>query len=112
TPAQKANGKIMAATPLSILHCPTRRAVAAYPFDPAQLVGGAIAYNADGTGPVAKTDYVANGRDHPVNWGGGPAPQYAFAGTGFTSMAATTGIVAQRSGVRLADIRDGASNTY
>jgi prepilin-type N-terminal cleavage/methylation domain-containing protein len=112
TATQKANAKIMCATPLSILHCPSRRDAVARQFDPAQLTGGAIAYNADGTGPVAKTDYVANGGDHPVNWGGGPEPVYAFAGTGFQDMSSTTGIVAQRSHIRIADIRDGASNTY
>jgi prepilin-type N-terminal cleavage/methylation domain-containing protein len=112
TAAQKANAKTMCATPLAVLHCPSRRDVTARQFDPAQLTSGAIAYNADGTGPVAKTDYVANGGDHPINWGGGPTPQNGFAGTGFTDMTATTGIVAQRSAVRLADIRDGASNTY
>jgi hypothetical protein len=102
----------MTQTPVSILYCPSRRAPALYGFDPAQLTSGAVAYNADGTGPVAKTDYAANGGDTKIAWGGGPEPVYAFAGTQFTSMTGTNGIVAQRSGVRLADVKDGASNTY
>ncbi|HEY1380338.1 MAG TPA: DUF1559 domain-containing protein [Gemmataceae bacterium] len=112
TAAQKANTTVMYATPLAVLHCPTRRDAAARPFDPAQLVGGVVAYNANGKGPVAKTDYAANGGDHPVNWGGGPDPAHAFAGKNFTDVSKATGIVAQRSAVRLADIKDGASNTY
>src|SRR4051812_39729519 len=72
TAAQKAGGKQLVSTPLQVLHCPTRRAVALYPFDAAQLTSGAVAYNADGAGPVAKTDYVANGGTYAINWGGGP----------------------------------------
>jgi prepilin-type N-terminal cleavage/methylation domain-containing protein/prepilin-type processing-associated H-X9-DG protein len=110
TAGQKAGGQILVQTPLAILHCPTRRAAVRYPFDSAQLTSGAVAHNADGAGPVAKTDYAANGGDWPINWGGGPSSLTST--SGLKDMSKTNGIVAQRSGVRLADIKDGASNTY
>ena len=113
TAQQMAGASQMAQTPLAILYCPTRRAVALYPFDSAYLTSGTLAYNSAGTGPVAKTDYAANGGDYPINWGGGPTWEQALAGTGFNqNIAMSTGIVVQRLVVRIADIRDGASNTY
>jgi len=114
TAAQKANAKIMVQTPLAILHCPSRRAPQPYLFDPAQLTSGAFAHNADGSGNCAKTDYAANGGTYPLNWGGGPSSlANGDAGTGFNAnISKTNGIIVQRNPLRIADIKDGASNTY
>lgn len=95
---------------LPLVQCPSRRGSTPYPtaFTPK---------NAEFVPAVGKTDYAANAGDGP--WGaenGHPAGpttlrqadsgRYRWTGT------QETGVVFQRSKVRLADIRDGTSNTY
>ena len=57
-------------------------------------------------------DYAANAGDALVFWHAGPTPEDGFAGRGFWDMSLSTGICCQRSEVRMADVRDGTSNTY
>jgi len=97
-------------TALRVLRCPSRRSVTSYPTAVAPK-------NAEFVPAVAKTDYAANAGDGP--WGadnGYPAGPTTIkqADSGKYNWTATneTGVVFQRSKVRLADIRDGTSNTY
>jgi len=98
---------------VSAFYCPTRRAVGLYPHVIVAAVPGGHAWNADAdVERTNRTDYGANAGDTKVFWGGGPDPANGFAGNGFADMSASNGIVAQRSEVQMAHVRDGASNTY
>ncbi len=119
--------------PLSVLYCPTRRSVAAYPW----AVSFQMVINISATPTVAcKTDYAANGGDveancgwpYPARWhqaaGGGPASladggvngtpgQTALAMATFANVAsASNGVVFCGSLVRPRDVTDGTGNTY
>ena len=93
------------ATPLPTFNCPSRR--------PAKLFTANKMYRLVPTTPtqVARTDYAANAGDEKNDFQTGPdslaaAANYAWA---FDKL---TGVVFQRSMVRLKDIGDGASNTF
>lgn len=96
-------------SPLSLFLCPSRRALAAYPFHPAYPP-----YNAALEAAVAKTDYAINGGDVLVHSFPGPetlrdgdSPSFKW-----PDMSKATGICHLRSEVVLAQIRDGTSHTY
>jgi prepilin-type N-terminal cleavage/methylation domain-containing protein len=100
-------------TPIALFNCPSRRRAIAYP---ATYSGGSFhAVNADAVDVHARSDYAANGGtevqvfygpgsytdgDNP-NWSGWPAWRLTCNGVSFL-----------RSEVAMADIKDGASNTY
>ncbi|MCC6493008.1 MAG: DUF1559 domain-containing protein [Pirellulales bacterium] len=113
----------MVATAVTTFYCPTRRAAQPYPwvnqgnrnFDPPEL--------------AAKTDYAANLGDFRLSIGTDVGPdtladaesyQWKFSGPIFSLKAAaygsqasgSTGVIFQRSEVKLAEISDGLSNTY
>ena len=86
-----------AATPLTVLYCPTRRRVQAYP-----LVSG-VCQTPIGTGVAGRNDYAINGGSFQVpSISSGPP----FNTTGFN------GICTYASEVSAANIPDGLSNTY
>ena len=100
--------------PLSIFICPSRRSVA--------LVTNHVNsfYNCNATSMTSRSDYAANAGDqricqygqNPQGWGpptlaDGDSNTWSWPGTG-----AFTGIAYLRSKVRIADVRDGTSNTY
>ena len=100
-------------TPLAVLHCPTRRRPQVYP----------VGVNIDFVkqpflcGPLdtdARNDHAANGGDPVVGIGAGPSSlaQGDNGSYGFPNPASCTGIVFTRSRYRVADIKDGTSNTY
>jgi prepilin-type processing-associated H-X9-DG protein len=108
-PEKRAAGALAAATPIGILHCPSRRRAIAYPF--AFAWGYA---NLDRPKRVARGDYAASlGDDAIALFGPGPlslregdSRAYHWTQTTFS------GVVFRRSRVRLADISDGSSNVY
>ena len=99
---------VVAATPLSVFNCPSRRRSIAYPnsWDSNQYVG----VNTNPTPKLARTDYAVN-----CGWGGVPHSQ------GPGSIAAAddpnwlppnrNGLAYERSTVNRGMVRDGASNT-
>jgi prepilin-type N-terminal cleavage/methylation domain-containing protein/prepilin-type processing-associated H-X9-DG protein len=110
-------------TPITTLYCPTRRGAAAYPF------GGGLSsctpYNLNALNSntilVGKSDYAANQGDVlPAASTSVSCPQNLLSGN--TTSAATwaiisgastfSGIVNTYSQIRIADIKDGTSNTY
>ncbi len=128
-----------ATVPLAVLYCPTRRAAVAYPYSvviPYQMV------NAGHPSVVGRSDYGANGGDvitdpstgvyygtqptwasAPVNADAGPASisevenppnqMTVKARNVFSYIASVaTGIVYTGSLTKMADVTDGASNTY
>lgn len=96
----------MLQTSLGVLHCPSRRSPTVYPTQ-------WQAYNTDPTKLVAKTDYAASAGDVFVDVGSGPLTLWQGDSSAYLwPDYRGTGICYLRSEVRLADIRDGASNTY
>lgn len=114
--------KRMIATPVPLFYCPSRRAAQAYPFT---NKGG---YNFKSPSRVGKTDYAANLGD--LNFftnDGGPSSPSAYeshnwkhSGHEFEARYAEmcncstghTGVVFQRSEIKLSQITDGTSHTY
>lgn len=101
----------MCRTPVLLFYCPTRRTARLYPYG---YRTPAPTRNCEPLVEAAKIDYAANAGDFFVRGPLGPtseaeadASQYAWA-----DVSQVTGIVYQRSQVRLADIADGASRTY
>lgn len=108
----------MAAIPVSIFYCPTRRTVAPTPRRNWTMgseglgSGGQQAYNANVSDTLARSDYAANAGDAEAGWGSGPAPAQALAGQGFQNTSGFTGVFYQCSQTTTAEITDGTSNTY
>jgi prepilin-type processing-associated H-X9-DG protein len=132
TEKKDAHGRRLA-TALDVLYCPTRRAAILYPY-----TTGLGTVNATSMPAVGRTDYAGNGGDYyttpgwPTSpaWGasyvnvdGGPADVTQIenppgtmtdgARTTFANVARNaTGIFFCGSLIKMADITDGASNTY
>ncbi len=107
--AQRVTLAKVAATPLSVLRCPTRAGPILGPAQPRVLPR-----NAEWSPLVAKTDYAVNEgdfisdtREGPLTLEEGDSGKYAWRDT-----KKATGICFQRSEVVAASIRDGLSNTY
>jgi prepilin-type N-terminal cleavage/methylation domain-containing protein/prepilin-type processing-associated H-X9-DG protein len=100
--------------PLPIYNCPSRRPGGPYPN------AGNFPYVETGsiiTPQMARTDYVGNAGSQP--WpenGGGPTSLAEGDGASFWSTSpynrTMTGVIFQRSEIRLTDVHDGTSNTY
>ncbi|MEN6448953.1 MAG: DUF1559 domain-containing protein [Thermoguttaceae bacterium] len=117
-----------AATPLSALNCPSRRPAVLYPFANMSTVKP-INYDirADNNYKVARADYAGNCGDNmlPVDWGTSPS-SLSIGQVGRTTSSWTasywaglangdrsaTGTVYLHSWLTMAQINDGASNTY
>jgi prepilin-type N-terminal cleavage/methylation domain-containing protein/prepilin-type processing-associated H-X9-DG protein len=126
-PAKYAAAAKLAATPVPLLYCPSRRPpMTTSNVGPRVNVPGFSGeelfwFNSDSPVQVAKMDYAANIGDRFVYWNAGPIPSDAEAGTGFfkffsgqdePTLADITGVVIQRQPFNMAHIIDGASNTY
>ncbi|MCG2684734.1 MAG: DUF1559 domain-containing protein [Planctomycetales bacterium] len=106
-------------TPLAIMHCPSRRSAILYPqhrgipWTPC---------NVDDSDTAARTDYAGNTGTPFVYWWAIPPsgippgtgdPSFADApGFVWPDMSAATGVFYPTSTTRMADITDGASNTF
>jgi len=96
------------ASPLPVFKCPSR------PGAPLQLARAEYPRNATWTPFVAKTDYAINEGDYITDTRQGPAtldegddPRYVW-----TDVKKASGVSFLRSEVRVADVRDGLSQTY
>ena len=102
--------------PLLAYSCPTRRPPVLFPVRPDRNWFVNASKPADLTAGWTKADYADNGGEEVVMWGYGPGSwSDGLAGIGFQSktiLASCTGVAYQRSKIRMADITDGASNTY
>ena len=101
----------LAQTPLSTMHCPSRRRCVLYP-----VTRTLIAYNASfpsgGNLGSARTDYAANcGVLSNQNTQIGPTTIDGAKGHAWTDTSEWGGICYERSEVRIRDITDGLSNT-
>jgi prepilin-type N-terminal cleavage/methylation domain-containing protein/prepilin-type processing-associated H-X9-DG protein len=113
--ARNAKTARMAATPIPLMACPTRRSPMPYPY-----VGEGLVNCHPIAGGLFRADYRANAGANPVGWHGGPAStEEGDAGIGFTepdesqvAMANSNGVCYQRSQITAKDISDGLSCTY
>jgi prepilin-type N-terminal cleavage/methylation domain-containing protein len=109
---QTANAQRLA-TPIVILNCPSRRSAVAYPT----LESPVHLRNPRETATVmavARSDYAANAGDRSFSFSAGPATiAEGLAGTfSWPDPNKFSGICYPRSEVRLAQVADGATNTF
>jgi type II secretory pathway pseudopilin PulG len=120
----------LAATPIPLFYCSTRRSPRATPtVDPGftlpELPTGLYWYNARKPQEAARTDFIANVGDVFVYWSAGPPPSTAEKGEGFLEfrdrgggggnpipLAKVSGVVMQRQPILASQIRDGLAHTY
>lgn len=116
--AKRASTAILAATPLEILYCPTRRAATAYPFDPTNKF---TLINCDRPEVMARTDYAVNSGNTVAKEEYGPGSLTAgdnrkrtdwLEKIGTSSPYQFNGVCYQRSEVRPSDVVDGLGCTY
>ncbi len=110
------------ATPLAVLHCPTRRSAVAYPF----LLGATYSYyNVNAGAVIARCDYAANCGDaydtRPSHNAVSAGPGSYAIGDAWTindwaaepnGDSTATGVIYLHSRLPMAQIRDGTSYTY
>ncbi len=101
---------VVVGTPLSIMHCPSRREARPYatPGGPGQNL-----YNSARVLLSARNDYAINGGEiRGASFGPGPT-NYAQADTyNWPDLSGFTGISANRSKIRVGQITDGTSKTF
>jgi prepilin-type N-terminal cleavage/methylation domain-containing protein len=96
--------------PLALFNCPSRRTGGPYPNS-----WGTPTFDADRVEQLARGDYAANAGDQPIDefytgpasLAEGDAPNYPWPSTDGLS-----GVIFQRSEIKLTDIPHGTSNTY
>ena len=110
---EKADAGKMLSTPLAMFICPTRRQAKLYPFDkPSSETPHNAAWDST-LGGVAKTDYAANGGGVNSGTGGCDSPGPSSVSSGWTGACQNmTGVIFQRSTIRTAHVKDGATSTY
>ena len=117
TKRQKDGANAMVKTPLVIMNCPSRRASVLYPKDTSMgtFVGYNITDNTDENNVVARGDYAINcGNKVITEWFPGPPDQETGNDdnwSGWHDVEYFNGISFERSEIRMAHVRDGASNT-
>jgi prepilin-type processing-associated H-X9-DG protein len=108
-------------TPLAVLSCPTRRSPVLYPSTHSMAFNYAVGTQASSQGLpglVGKIDYACNaGTTVDSNMPGGPSDVVTgdtWSAGSWTGQAHTkdTGVMFMHSAIKLAEITDGASNTY
>ncbi len=109
--------------PVTIINCPSRRAIALYPYIPVREGNYAVNARTPTGQQVAKGDYAINSGDW-VNQGefddnNGPGPSQIEAAVSMNWMenqnryeGRLNGVCHQRSQVRLAKVTDGTTKTY
>lgn len=103
----------MCQTPLPLLHCPSRRSAACYPYATFTEVP---TRNSAFLDVAAKNDYAASAGDYYVKGPAGPestsAPDLYQYERHWLDGRLMTGVVFQRSTISSAEITDGTSHTY
>jgi prepilin-type processing-associated H-X9-DG protein len=108
TPQQRAGADTMLKTPVSIFNCPSRRNIMLLP----EQLGGCTK-NANSPTTGFRSDYAANGGNEcGQEFGIDDVADYVAEATKVWAKPYTTGVSYFRSEVKMADIPDGASNTY
>jgi prepilin-type N-terminal cleavage/methylation domain-containing protein/prepilin-type processing-associated H-X9-DG protein len=99
----------LAGMPLQLFNCPSRRPLGPFP-------GGSssVYVNAPPFGLMAKTDYACNSGDQPPDEFGAGPPSLSLGDNPrwWQDTSRFTGVIFQRSSVRLTTIPNGTSNTF
>jgi prepilin-type N-terminal cleavage/methylation domain-containing protein len=119
---RRQQGALMAATPVALFNCPSRRRAVAEPY--AAFCGWDF-HNINDPPLIARTDYASNGGDYQgdgIGWGPDPGycgtyiegqdTAYNFYDPGCVDIANETGVIYRRSMIRTAQLKHGASFTY
>lgn len=94
--------------PVAAFNCPTRRPPAGYPYQsPPQMNANIVVGEL-----VAKTDYAANGGETNPAGGFGPRSLDAADDHKWTDRNEFTGVIFQRSDIRMGEVIDGTTKTY
>jgi hypothetical protein len=114
----------MVATPISVFYCPSRRPVASYPwlntgnynFEPPELAAKTDYAGSMGSVGVMDSEIpgpktLAEAETYKWQWSG-PAFMTKCAIRGSQSPTGETGIIFQRSEIKLRQVEDGTSSTY
>jgi prepilin-type N-terminal cleavage/methylation domain-containing protein len=114
TAKQRAGAAVMCQTPIAAMNCPTRRPAQLYPYI---LPSYWDVKNCNNLTAVARSDYAGNAGDTMVGCEPGDVivnvSNYTTAATySWPTNGPYTGICYYRSKVTVADVSDGASNTY
>jgi prepilin-type N-terminal cleavage/methylation domain-containing protein len=108
--SQMSGGMARETTPLSVLHCPSRRAVNAYP-----RVGASLSsLNFTVSNSAARTDYSGNCGTiaGTTAWAATVFPRSLAAVDNFVWPRQTDGVMIQRGEINLRHVEDGSSHTY
>jgi prepilin-type N-terminal cleavage/methylation domain-containing protein/prepilin-type processing-associated H-X9-DG protein len=116
TQKQKDGATLMQKTPMAMLNCPTRRQPTLYPYTQSSTFA---LYNCNQPSLCARTDYAGNCGDNSVlnetDSFKNAVTNYKIAATYCWPIPASpgyTGVSFYRSEIKIADIKDGTSNTY
>ena len=114
SPELAADNRRRLETPLSLLHCPSRRAAEAYPIDHSIAWYISQPRLCQRLSKSARIDYAINGGEDYVSIGPGPNNlQHGDSGSyAFPSLDLSTGICFTRSKFRASEVIDGLSHTY
>jgi prepilin-type N-terminal cleavage/methylation domain-containing protein len=99
---------------LSALYCPTRRSAILYPY----IYGANTLHNIGVITKCSRTDYAANAGTFGPNWQGqffptsGNPADADLPSMKWPDTSKMTGVIYTASTTRMADIKDGTSNTY
>jgi len=113
SPVQMTNTANACQKSVPLYFCPSRRSPGLLPrVMPAAETANGFAHNSNPVEREGRIDYAANAGQTVITWGGGPPPQAANHGIGFSDMSSVNGICSQRSKINMAAVSDGTSNTY
>ncbi len=115
TETQKKGAKERGEIPLAVFHCPSRRTAIAYPMGKHQPVNCASLNGIGSTSGdlVLKGDYAANSGSRGFVYTGQPSSAANFPNSPRCDKDSDyNGVICARSGVAIALIRDGTTNTY
>ena len=116
--AKKAAAAELISTPLSVFSCPSRRRPILYPHTPSIPGNRPLNPGIDGVrvdfpeAGIAKSCYCMNGGVDFPGWHSGPGSMAAAANHTWPSAGDSDGITYWVSETRIADVKDGTSNTY
>lgn len=108
TPKQLDGARLCVESPIPTINCPTRRESRAFPTS--WFGNNYVAKNASGAKQAGRSDYGGNGGDAGLAHGSGPANLES--GLALEPNTSFTGIIFERSEVKLGRVIDGTSKTY
>jgi prepilin-type N-terminal cleavage/methylation domain-containing protein/prepilin-type processing-associated H-X9-DG protein len=107
---QRQGALLCVQSPITIINCPSRRS--SVPFPTSWFAGNYAPVNAASASSAGRSDYGGNGGDVGLDHGAGPTSLQLGLTAAENASAPFTGVVFDRSEVKLGQITDGTSKTY